>query len=499
MAGALIIHGDRKPTATTNGDLDTLLVTAAHSPYPDHVLLFQQIQYACRYKDGPDKGQIKTKKNADGKVIAWICDPGDVGEITSYDQFGPPTWAQSARWTSINGEVLPTIAGVEAGSVQRLRLIHAGVRDTIKVQFRKKHAGAAPPTAGLTKQNLQQFLDSTCNGEVIPYQVVAADGLTMENTMTSDAITLQPGYRFDILAVFPEAGDYCMVETSKTQAASVARQDGPPNLLGFVSVTGSVRMPTRDVTKAMTDSLIKSATANIPAGTIRDQVVRDLNYVDPQTHLPAPRLTRFVPHPTVTDDEVKGVPEEHLVFFIGTPDSNTTLFEVGNSFDIEHRPGAPADYYQPKGVAAYDPNRIDRSLTLGTAQQWELRGYAVSHPFHIHVNPFQIVAILDPKGNDVSAPGYKEADGDNQFAGLRGVWKDTIFVKTDLTCYQCGTPSLADPPANYYRFIIRTRYERYIGEFVLHCHILDHEDQGMMQNVMIGISDGAGGMSHGHH
>ena len=36
-----------------------------------------------------------------------------------------------------------------------------------------------------------------------------------------------------------------------------------------------------------------------------------------------------------------------------------------------------------------------------------------------------------------------------------------------------------------YKVVIRTRYERYIGEFVLHCHILDHEDQGMMQNVQI--------------
>jgi hypothetical protein len=35
---------------------------------------------------------------------------------------------------------------------------------------------------------------------------------------------------------------------------------------------------------------------------------------------------------------------------------------------------------------------------------------------------------------------------------------------------------------------------------VLHCHILDHEDQGMMQNIRIGISDGSGGVAAmGHH
>nr|WP_255699855.1 multicopper oxidase domain-containing protein [Jiella avicenniae] len=64
---------------------------------------------------------------------------------------------------------------------------------------------------------------------------------------------------------------------------------------------------------------------------------------------------------------------------------------------------------------------------------------------------------------------------------MKGVWKDTIFTL----------------PGHLVRF--RTRYERYIGDFVLHCHILDHEDQGMMQNVRIGITDGDGGIAIGHH
>ena len=37
------------------------------------------------------------------------------------------------------------------------------------------------------------------------------------------------------------------------------------------------------------------------------------------------------------------------------------------------------------------------------------------------------------------------------------------------------------------------------GDFVLHCHILDHEDQGMMQNVRISLPNASGGASKGHH
>jgi hypothetical protein len=32
---------------------------------------------------------------------------------------------------------------------------------------------------------------------------------------------------------------------------------------------------------------------------------------------------------------------------------------------------------------------------------------------------------------------------------------------------------------------VAPNYDRYIGEFVMHCHILDHEDSGMMANVLI--------------
>jgi FtsP/CotA-like multicopper oxidase with cupredoxin domain len=88
-----------------------------------------------------------------------------------------------------------------------------------------------------------------------------------------------------------------------------------------------------------------------------------------------------------------------------------------------------------------------------------------------------VVKILDPSGNDVSISG--DAD-DPQYADLKGAWKDTVFVKPN------------------YQIVIRTRYQRYIGDFVLHCHILDHEDQGMMQNVRISIPDRSGAVMTGH-
>jgi FtsP/CotA-like multicopper oxidase with cupredoxin domain len=71
------------------------------------------------------------------------------------------------------------------------------------------------------------------------------------------------------------------------------------------------------------------------------------------------------------------------------------------------------------------------------------------------------------------------------------VWKDTLWIKSLVS--SAGPPA----PNTIYTIRVRTRYQRYIGEFVLHCHILDHEDQGMMQNVAVVLPNGSVGGDRG--
>jgi len=93
----------------------------------------------------------------------------------------------------------------------------------------------------------------------------------------------------------------------------------------------------------------------------------------------------------------------------------------------------------------FDENRVlDKfKLVKGTAEQWTVKNVSSgAHTFHIHVNAFQLVADGKP-----------------------GEWRDTILI----------------PAGKEVTF--RTRLERFTGRFVLHCHILTHEDRGMMQLV----------------
>ncbi|MFM8524563.1 MAG: multicopper oxidase family protein [Cyanobacteriota bacterium] len=448
MAGALVIRGNRRPLPGRNGDLDTLLKPTKQQSFKERVVVLQQIAYAC--------GDVAQSPD-------FSCQSGQVGVVESYKQFAAGAWQKSGRYTSINGVVLPTFLDVRAGQIERWRLIHGGVRDTINLQFRKLIRNA-PSVAGLKASANDAYVGQNCTGAPLTQYLAAADGLTMKQVMASTQTVFQPGYRWDALMVFPEPGTYCMIDTSMPPSANVSQSVPSRQLLGFVEV-GPGSGAIADPTEYLTQQLVAAAQQNMPTVT-RAKVIADLN-----NNL---GLQSFVPHPDIADSEITG--QQELVFNI---DVNKTpaLYEVN---------GNP-----------YKPDRVDRVLRLGGADQWTLTSDFVSHPFHIHVNPFQVVSITDPSGKDVSGIDAVDGSGtdfDPQYRGLKGIWKDTLWVKNS-----------AFTKDKTYKVVVRTRYQRYIGDFVLHCHILDHEDQGMMQNVRISIPDapGASGVSgmggHGHH
>jgi FtsP/CotA-like multicopper oxidase with cupredoxin domain len=93
---------------------------------------------------------------------------------------------------------------------------------------------------------------------------------------------------------------------------------------------------------------------------------------------------------------------------------------------------------------AMDMDRVDVSAPLGATEIWELENLVgMDHPFHLHGFQFQ---VLDRDG--VPEP-YRS-------------WKDTVNVPRHSTV----------------RFIVR--YDDHPGKWMFHCHILDHEDHGMM-------------------
>jgi blue copper oxidase len=94
----------------------------------------------------------------------------------------------------------------------------------------------------------------------------------------------------------------------------------------------------------------------------------------------------------------------------------------------------------------FDVMRIDAEVKLGDREIWELRGTEMAHPFHIHGATFR---ILNLDGNP--PPAYQAGNKDTV---LVNEWAQ-LLVSFD----QRGDAS---------------------KPFMFHCHILEHEDAGMM-------------------
>ena len=99
-----------------------------------------------------------------------------------------------------------------------------------------------------------------------------------------------------------------------------------------------------------------------------------------------------------------------------------------------------------------DMNRVDAVVMAGSTEIWEVRGF-LPHDFHIHGVSFRVIQY----GNGPIPPQ------------LQG-WKDTVYVPPEQTVrLLVHFGSYADPHHPY----------------MYHCHILQHEDAGMMGQFVV--------------
>lgn len=493
-SGALIIRGDRRYTGGDPGDIDTILHDANNKPFPEQIFLFQQIPYACF----TDDTLAKIITNPDN---TWSCPAGKVGIVENFGlQLASPTiWDTSGRFTSINGAVQPTLTGVQAGVIQHWRMIHAGIHDTVNLQIIPMVAGKnAKALEGVftgTPKEQAKLIEAICpstsapNNPVplVPQFEIAADGLTRTSihpigikggkiqTSESGGIGtnfMQPGYRSDILLVFPSEGTYCVLNQAATPAERESNGGGGQGtneiqLLATVVVKGG---------KAIT----------VDPETYIYQALYDGNKNDktlPRAALDGLRKGDLSPWRGMADlaNEKVNADVQHADFFIGSLPFPTAFPPNGPAFSQNNPPLGPWSafgFYINKKT--YDPVRIDFTRQVGTTDDWVLSSKGEPHIFHIHVNPFEVMdvehngkSIFGSNGECLESPDPLGLQ--NQYCGMWHTFKDTVFVQND------------------YQVMIRTKYDRYIGEFVLHCHILDHEDSGMMTNVEIVPDLGAPG------
>ena len=429
MAGALIVTGNRLPTATGPGDIDVLLKDEGGKPFPERIMVFQQLIYGCFN----DKGVIEGKRDKDGDPVRpFTCAPGEVGRVENFDNdWG---WRRSGRFTGINGKVEPQLTDAKAGGFERWRMINAGRGENMRMRLYRLDP-SAPPLRTVKAEEQIAWRKRFCTGQPLPMWQIALDGLTRSAIRKVDEAILFPGERMDIITRLPEAGLYCIVnDTNRDDTDKEA--PNPARMIALVEAKGATD-GSSDPDALLRSQMVRAAEkalAGNDRSAVRKRVVEELKG--------GMKFTSFTWHKPVEEKEVSGYREVILNIVGG---SEETAFRVNGR--------------------TYDHSRIDAVLPLGKSEEWQTVALTDDHPLHIHVNPFQIVSINDAQGRDVTDPSSPVFDPD--YAGLKGEWKDTVILKQDL------------------RVAFRTRYERFSGDFVIHCHIMFHGDHGMMQNLRI--------------
>jgi FtsP/CotA-like multicopper oxidase with cupredoxin domain len=205
-----------------------------------------------------------------------------------------------------------------------------------------------------------------------------------------------------------------------------------------------------------------------------------------------PRAPAFPPFlADITDDEVRHHTGTTITFNSGPPGSAHQHTVNGVQFD----------------------GTVGASVFLGVAEEWKIQNTTnattgpglIDHPFHIHVNPFQVVEVFDPNQKVKIASGAlvdKYVFGPVQDASVQcslnadqpstwhdchnvarrwEIWWDVFPVPSGKAATKSDSTQVIVP--GYFR--MRSRFVDFPGFFVLHCHILVHEDRGMMTVVEV--------------
>ena len=96
---------------------------------------------------------------------------------------------------------------------------------------------------------------------------------------------------------------------------------------------------------------------------------------------------------------------------------------------------------------SFDPARIDLTSRVNEVEQWTIENRSsMDHPFHLHGTQFQVVSRT--RSGVTAAEPYL-------------AWRDTVNVAAFET-------------------VVFNVVQHQLGKRMYHCHILEHESQGMM-------------------
>jgi len=251
-------------------------------------------------------------------------------------------------------------------------------------------------------------LSSAATGLGCEWKLLAKDGIYVHNAPRAlSSVYLAPGNRIDLLIRCSSVGTF---EVDSVAAAG-------PSFVG--AVLGALNFQV--VASSSNPTSIDTFTAKRP------------NYLA-----------------TITSYTGSGPTETHSFRFQGQgqgpPVGRRRLLQGGPQG--QQGPGVCTISYDGAAQILYTGSSLG-DVAAGTVQTWQLGG-SNNHPFHMHVNSFQLGTVTDNTGD--AHPFF-----------VLGDWHDVNYQPAGITIQE-----------------IYWHAADFAGKVVTHCHFLDHEDQGCM-------------------
>ncbi|MEY4170387.1 MAG: hypothetical protein RLZ94_1460 [Actinomycetota bacterium] len=349
-------------------------------------------------------------------------------------------YTNESVWNGLSGPIIVE-GGVEALPAYR------GCRDRLLVfKGLALDSTAATPTMKSAATASSKDKIFTTNGVVDPTMVIrpGESQIWRLGNMGNDGflrISLE-GHRFTVLAI----DGVPVFDTWSTSEVLLS-----PGARAEVAVTGAADPGTYSLRTLGYD--------NGPFGQWQPQVLATVQ-VEGAPAKPARAPASITPRPSWLGDK----PVKRRTFTLSESFSDATgpLFYInGEVFDHQDM---------------HDPFEVE----VDAVEEWVVRndpsvaqgGAVEGHPFHIHVNHFVVVG--------------------------RGTWdpatgKALTYRRVEPRAFEDTEQVL---PNEY--VVLKMKFRRFTGKTVFHCHILLHEDMGMMGAFRI-VEKGKGGGSDGGH
>ncbi len=302
---------------------------------------------------------------------------------------------------------------------------------------------------------LRVAITETATGKRTKLVIVGVDGnptTVVQQALEENGkvLTIPPASRYAIAVTMPQVGGLQLeMPTYTGPAAKVTRNEG-------ILYTNN-----------------KTAKSPAVLGTVSVDP-KDISYADGFFVYPTQKLLTMAPASGVgtTVPFVVGQPTKAYTSFVDLsnvkPDVKRTLEISGgfsNTLSNDQDPNTFA--YQFDGNQF--PNIPLLQPRLNSTEEWKFVNYNNDeHPIHIHVNDFQVTDYVDPVAGIHRTNLPWGQDNENVPAPLYKKMRDAVagaVIPGSIT--------------------VRTEFQQFIGTYVVHCHRLNHEDNGLMAIINV--------------